>query len=187
MKTKNITYGGLMVALFLALDLIFRTNVRAVQTYLEIVKTIIIAVFIRNMGRNSWWISAAACFLSCMILVSVPNTLIYNVPSIIGGCVIGVQKENKIKSYVVFFVVNSFMIIYEFIMFGFFMKTNLFALYKKQAANILPEITNGIISKTTLQVLFMLFIILDSAVSSLIIFILVRIILKKLNGIKNSN
>lgn len=178
-----------MVALFLALDLIFRTNVRAVQTYLEVVKTVIIAVFIRNMGRNGWWISAAACFLSCMIFVSVPNTLIYNVPSIIGGCVIGVQKENKnkIKNYVVFFIVNSFMIIYEFIMFGFFMQTNLFALYKKQAATLLTEITNGIISKTTLQVLFILFIIVDSAFSSLIIFILVQIILKKLNGIKSLN
>lgn len=189
MKTKDIAYGGLMIALFLALGLVFRNNTRVVQTYLEIVKIIIVAVFIRRVRRKNWWIYAMACLLSCLIFVSVSETLIYNVPSIIGGCVIGLQRENvgKVRNYMIFFVVNSIMIVYEFTMYGFFMQTNLFALYSEQLASTLVELTNGMISQMFLQGLFVLFMICDSAFSSLVIYILSQIILKKINGIKTTN
>lgn len=178
-----------MIASFLALGLIFRTNTRVVQTYLEIVKTIIIVVFIRNMRCNSWWIFVSACILSCLIFVSVSDTLIYNVPAIIGGCVIGLQKSNsnKIINYIAYFIVNSIMIVYEFIMFGLFMKTNLFILYQKQLAIILSEFTSGVITELFLQVLFWMFVLFDSAFSSFVIFVLSQIVLKELKMMKSSS
>lgn len=177
-----------MIASFLAIGLIFRINTRVVQTYLEVVKTIIIAVFIRNMSRNSWWVFAIACVLSCMIFVSVPETLIYNVPSIIGGCTIGIQKDyrNKIINYVVYFIVNTILISYEFVMFGLFMGTNLFDLYKDDAAVVLSEVTGIVISESLLQVIFILFMLFDSAATSFVIFVLTQIILKRLDKINNS-
>ncbi len=183
-----MAYGGLMIASFLAIGLIFRTNIRTVQTYLEVVKTIIIAVFIQNVNRNSCWVFAIACVLSCMIFVSVPDTLIYNVPSIISGCTIGLQKNdrNKIINYMVYFIVNTVLISYEFIMFGLFMRTNLFDLYKDDAAVVLSEVTGLVISESLLQVIFIIFMLFDSAVSSFVIFVLTQIVLKRLDRIRKS-
>lgn len=185
MKTRDIAYSGLMIALFLSICFAFRTNIRVVQTYLEIIKVIIVAVFIRNIERKNWWVSASACFLICLLLVSVPDTLIYNVPSIVCGCVIGLQKERKgiVRNYLFFFIIHSLMLIYEFAVFGFFMQTNLFTLYQEQAATVLSEITSGMISVIMAQALFIAFMIFDSAFSSFVIFSLSQIAIKKLNGV----
>lgn len=186
MKTKDIAYGGLMIASFLALGMFFRTNARVVQTYLEIVKTIIVAISIRKMERNSCWIFAVACFLSCLIIIPIPDTIIYNVPSIIGGCVIGTQKniDKKFRNFMCFFIVNSMLIIYEFLMFGFFMETNLFNLYSEQSTVLLSEIINVDIPDTYFKIVFIGFMILDSAFSSFVIFGLFQMINKKISGIK---
>ena len=182
MKTKDIAYGGLMIATFLVLSFIFRGSARVVQTYLEIVKTIVIAVFLRKIDGNSWWVMALACFASCLLIISIPDTLIYNVPSIVCGCVIGLQKNNspKLKSYLSFFAVHTIMMIYEIVIFGLVMKTNLFILYGDQFSDTLEIITNGEVNKSFLGVLFILFTIFDSAFSSLIIFAFAQVVLRKL-------
>lgn len=66
MKNKDIAYGGLMIATFLGISLIFRGNARVVQTYVEIVKTIVVAVFLRNIKNDKWWIFAVSCFISSL-------------------------------------------------------------------------------------------------------------------------
>lgn len=175
-----------MVALFLAVDLAFRMNASIVQEFLGVVKTIVIAVFIKNMGRGSWWVSVAACFLACLLFVPMTDTLIYNVPSIVEGCVLGLQKDdrNQFKNYMILFVVNSFMIAYKFVMVGFLMQINSDVLYREQIASVLPEITGGMIAESSLQILFILFMVFDSALSSLFIFGLFRTVWKKLKGTK---
>lgn len=176
-----------MVALFLAMDLVFRMNVSIVQDFLGIVKTIVIAIFIKRMGRGSWWVSVMACFLSCLLFVPVPDTLIYGVPSMVEGCVIGLQKDdrNQFKNYMLLFAVNSLIIVYKFFMLGFFMQIDTYALYRGYIVSALPEITGGMIAEAALRILFILFMTFDSAFSSLIIFGLFRAILKKLKEAKN--
>ena len=188
MKTKDIAYGGLMVAVFIALNLIFRGNVRVVQTYLEIIKIIVIAVFLRKINSNAWWIFTLACFVSCLFFVSIFDTLIYNIPSIICGITIGLQKhsDRKFRNYLSFFAVHSFMMIYEIVMFGIIMKTNLFTLYREQSSGILALITNGAVNEIFSEIFLVLFIILDSAFSSFVIFTLTQITLQRLNKINRN-
>lgn len=188
MKTKDIAYGGLMIATFIVLGFIFRANIRSVQTYLEVIKTIVVAVFIKNMNHKSRWIFLLACFVSCLIFESLPNTLIYNVPCIIGGWFIGQQKyENKkVVNYLSYFVVHSVMMIYEFIMFGIVMQINLISLYREQFSEMLSFLTNGILTKTFLEISFVLFTVFDSAFSSFVIFILTQAAVKRLNKIKDT-
>ena len=185
MKIKDIAYGGLMIATFLAVSLIFRSNTRVVQTYLEIVKTIVIAVFLQKIKSDAWWIFPAACFVSCLFFVSIPDTLIYNVPSIVGGSVIGLQKHNdrKIRNYLSYFAVHSIMLIYELFMFGILMQTNLFALYSEQFSEVLVILTNGAITTKHMQIFFVLFTIFDSAFSSFVIFALTQVTFQRLNRV----
>lgn len=92
------------------------------------------------------------------------------------------QKNNspKLKSYLSFFAVHTIMMIYEIVIFGLVMKTNLFILYGDQFSDTLEIITNGEVNKSFLGVLFILFTIFDSAFSSLIIFALAQVVLRKL-------
>lgn len=185
MKNKDIAYGGLMIATFLVVSLMFRGNVRVVQTYLEIIKTIVIAVFLRNIKSDAWWIFAVACFASCLFFVSIPDTLIYNVPSIVGGCVIGLQRHNerRIRNYLMYFAVHSVMLIYEIFMFGILMQINLFALYSEQFSEVLIMLTNGVVTTKFMQMFFVAFTIFDSAFSSFVIFVLSQVTFRKLDRV----
>lgn len=183
MKTRDVAFGGLMVSTVLTIGLVFRGNIRTVQTYLEIIKTIIVALAIRNISPKGRYVFGATCICSCLILLPIQDTLIYNVPSVIGGYVIGIQKNSKkhITNFLVFFFVNTLMIVYEFFVFGFFMQTNLFIEYKGQAARILQQITKGCITENIVMVTFVLFLLADSAFSSFVIFELSQLVLKKVN------
>lgn len=183
MRTKDITYGGVMIATFFVLSLLFRGNTRLVQTYLEIVKTMVIAVFMWNIKSNNRWIFALACFVTCLLFVSIPDTLIYDVPSIVGGSVVGLQKHKvrKVRNYLSYFIVHSVMMIYEIAMFGLLMNMNLFTLYRKQFSATVVMLTNGSISTTFMEILFVLFMVFDSAFSSFLIFSLVQVVLRKLD------
>lgn len=182
MKNKDIAYGGLMIATFLGISLIFRGNARVVQTYVEIVKTIVVAVFLRNIKNDKWWIFAVSCFISSLFFVSIPETLIYNVPSIVGGCVIGLQrhKERIIRNYLIYFVVHSVMLIYEIFMFSILMQTNLFVMYSEQFSDVLAILTNGVVTTKFMQIFVVVFTIFDSAFSSFVIFALSQMTVRKL-------
>lgn len=183
MKTKDIAYGGFMVATYLVVSLMVRGNARMVQTYAEIAKTIVIAVFLRNIKSDAWWVFSSACFVSCLLFVSIPETFIYDVPSIIGGCVIGLQRysNRKIRNYLSYFGVHSVMMIYEIVVFSILMQMNLFLLYKEQFSTTLAVLTGGVLNKTFVEVLFILFTIFDSAFSSFVIFILAQMVFKRLD------
>lgn len=177
-----------MIAAFLALGFIFRANIRSVQTYLEIIKTIVVAVFIRNINKEARWIFAIACFVSCLLFESLPNALIYNVPCIVGGWVIGQQhyERKRIRNYISYFIVHSVMMVYEFVMFGIIMQIDLVSLYREQFSDVLSIITNGMVTKPFLETFFILFTIFDSAFSSFVIFALTQAAFKKLSKTKET-
>lgn len=156
MRSKDIAYGGLMIATFLGISLVFRGNARSVQTYLEIIKTMIIAVSLRYIKSNTWWVFVVACFISCLFWVSISDTLIYNVPSIIGGSVIGLQRNNERKSrnYFLYFVVHSIMQIYSFFMVGIFTHTNLVDLYREYFFEIFTILMSGKITTAFMNIFF---------------------------------
>lgn len=185
MKTKDVAFSGLMIALFIVIGFLFRGNIRTVQTYLEIIKTMVVAVAVRNISPKARWVFPIACLVASMILIPFYEVLIYNVPSVVGGYVVGIQKENtkQILNYLVFVVVNSIMIIYEFGVFGFFMKTNLFLVYQEQAADLLTQFLGGAVTGSMVKIGFIVFMIGDSAFSSAVIFILSQLVIKKLKGI----
>ena len=189
MKTKDIAFGGLMIALFIAIGFLFRGNTRTVQTYLEIIKSIVVAIAIRYISPKARWVFPLACLATSFIFIPIYESLIYNVPSIVGGYVIGIQKENnkKIINYGIFFLVNSLMIVYEFVVFGFFMQTNLFVVYQDQAAIMLSKLFGCIISESVVKVGFVLLMLGDSAFSAAVIFGLSQLVIKKLRGIMNNN
>lgn len=185
MKTKDVAFGGMMIALFMAIGFLFRGNIRTVQTYLEILKTIVVAVAVRYISPKARRVYPIACFASSLILTPIYEALIYNVPSIIGGYIIGIQREKvkQIVNYFVFFLINSLMIVYEFLVFGFFMQTNLFFVYQQQAAELLSQFFGDAVTETMVMVGFAAFMIGDSAFSAAVIFILSQLVIKKLKGI----
>lgn len=189
MKAKDLAYGGLMIAVFLSIDFIFRINVRDIQSYLEIPKTIIVAVFIDKAQRRHWLSYASSCFLASLIFFSLPDTLIYNVPSIVCGCILGLQNDEDpmIKNFLVLMIVNFAMVIYEMLMYGLFMQINLFAVYQSQIMVLLEEITGGIISDSVLIAGFLLYYSSKAVISAMMIFAPYRIVYSYIRKMGNRN
>lgn len=182
MKTKDVAFGGLMIALFLTIGFAFRGSVRVVQSYLEILKTIIVAVAIRNVSAKARLLFPIACLFAGLIVMPIYEVLVYNVPCVVGGVCIGVQKEGTkhIINFVVFFLINTIMIGYEIFMFGFFMQSNLFVIYQEQAADMMAAVTGAMVSELFVKIGFVIFILVDSAFSAAVIYILFQIIIRKL-------
>lgn len=175
-----------MIAAFLSIDFIFRINIRSVQSYFEIVKTIIVAVFIHRVQGKHCWSYATACFLASLILFSVPDTLIYNVPSIVCGCTLGLQNDEApmIKNYLEVLFVNFFMIIFEILMYGLFMEINLFAVYQSQIVLLLEEITGDVVSGSVFLLGVIAYYSFKAVISALLLFAPYRIVSSNLKKIK---
>ena len=171
MKTKDVAFGGIMIAMFVAISMVFSADIRVMQTYLEILKTVIAAVCVRFISDKASIVFLIACFCVCLILLPIQTTIIYNVPSLIGGFAIGrMKKRMRFPEFIIFFVVNTIMIFYEFWVYGIFMQTNLFEMYTSGALDIVNGIINVSVSDFLTKMIFIMFILGDSAFSSLVIF-----------------
>ena len=171
MKTKDIAFGGIMIAVFVAIGMVFNVDIRVMQTYLEILKTVIAAVCVRFISDKASIVFLIACFCVCLILLPIQTTVIYNVPSLIGGYTIGrMKKRMRFPDFIVFFVVNTIMIFYEFWVYRIFMQTNLFEIYTSGALDIVNWIINVSVPGFLTKIFFGIFILADSAFSSLVIF-----------------
>jgi len=177
-----------MISVFLAIGIIFRGNIRAVQSGLEVLKTIIIAFAIKNLSNGRRITFCVACLLLSFILIPLHETIIYNIPSVIGGLVIGIQNKNtkRVINYGVYFFVNCLLIIYEFSVFNLLSHSNLFIMYFDQTTEMLVEFTNGNVSSSMIKAFFIGFMIFDSAFTSAIIFISSELVSSKLDLKKQS-
>ena len=183
---KTVAVGGVMIAVFVVIGLVFNVNVRAVQTYVEILKTAIIAVCIRKFipPKNSA-VFLVACFLVCLILLPVHHAIIYNVPSLIGGYVIGRKREKYqiIRDYFPFFFVNTLMIAYKYLIYNLLMNTNLFLAYREGFSSVFSDVLGINISPAILNYVFILSLVADSAISSIIIYTISIFVIKQVDKV----
>lgn len=189
MKAKEVAYGGLMIAALLSIDFVFRVSFRDIQSYLEIPKTIIVAIFIHKMHGKHWLSYAVACFLASLLFFSLPDTLIYNVPSIICGCTLGLQNEDRsaIQRFTALMIVNFGMILFEMLMYGFFMQINLFAVYYSQIMLLLGEIYEGVISEGRILTGILLYYSFKAVISAVMLFVPYRVIFRYVKRIGSGN
>lgn len=176
-----------MIASFLTFGMIFRANVRVIQSYLEVAKIVIVAISVKFISRNSRLPFIFACLCTSIILLPIQNVLIYDISSLIGGYVIGSQKDEtrKIKNYIVFCGVNILLILYEIVLVGVFTQTDIFSMYGEHIEFILGRISNRIITGTLAKVLLAGFILIDSMFSSFVTFVLTQFVMKKVKGVLN--
>ena len=173
MKTKDIAMGGVMIALFVAVGLAFNVDVRAIQTYAEIIKIAVIAVCIRLFIPPKYSVVfLCACFSVCLMVLPIQQTIIYNVPCLIGGYVIGKNRKrySVAKDFLIFFLVNTIMIVYEFALYNVLMDINLFLSYREGLASLIFDIFGVEVTQSKLNIFFLLSIIGDSLFSSAIIY-----------------
>jgi uncharacterized membrane protein len=186
LKAKDVAFGGIMIAMFVAIGMVFSVDIRVMQTYLEILKTVIAAVCVRFISDKASIVFLIACFFVCLILLPIHTTIIYNVPSLIGGFFIGrMKKRMRFPEFIVFFVVNTVMIFYEFFVYGFFMQTNLFEMYTAGASDIVNGIINVPVSGFLTKIIFIMFILGDSAFSSLVIFNVSKFAIRRFEALQN--
>lgn len=183
---KDITLGGLLIALFISLNFVFGMDVRLIQTYLEIPKTAIVAIYSSSTTRSSKAVFLGACLLTSFLTLPIQVTLIYNIPCMIGGLVIGCSRFD-LKCFLVYFAYNSFSIAYEFYLYLIFVNQNLFNLYVEDTASLLRKMTGFDFAGNGLMAAFVIFLLLDSAFSSAIIFAASHILMRRLNKTKFYN
>ena len=181
MKSRDLAYGGLMIAVFLSIDFIFRVHVRDIQSYLEIPKTIIVAVFINHAQVKHWMSYASACILASLIFFSLSDTLVYNVPSIVCGCTLGLQNDKKSV------IKNFAMILFEMVMYGLFMQINLFEVYRSQIIVLFEEITGGVISDSVFRIGILLYYGFKAVFSTALLFIPYRVVLRYVRRMERKN
>ena len=181
MKSKDIAICGLMIAIYVVISFVFIADVRFVQTFIEVVKTAVIAVCIRKFSshKNSI-IFLFACYMVCLITLPINQTIIHGVPCLIGGYVIGIQKERfKVRGFFMFFFINTLMIVYEFLLYNAIMGINLFSTYKNGLTDILTEVLGINISSVFLSIFFVLLVLVDSVFSSVIIYVFSSYVIKQ--------
>lgn len=176
-----------MIALFISLSIIFSTDVRAFQTYIEIIKTAIIAVSIRFMPKDLEIVFIPACFITCLIILPIHQTLIYNIPSLIGGWTIGRHDSANVKGFMIFFIVNTLMILYEFTIYNALIGMNLFLVYFQVASGVLFRTFGSHVSDSVMHFVIIVFLLGDSLISSFIIYVFSRAIIKQVQKIINKN
>lgn len=185
MKTKDIVFGGIMVSFFLLLGYVFRSNARIVQSYLQVVKIVVVAITVRNLSNPVRWIFCTAALFTSFFLISLQDTVIYNIPALAGGIVLGLQEPEKRLplQYILFFITNTILTIYEFLVYQLFTQINMFLIYKDVAyelSNLVFEVSSD---TTVVYILFFIFVFFDSAFSSFVIFSLYRILAKKVQAL----
>ena len=95
------------------------------------------------------------------------------------------KKRMRFPEFIVFFVVNTVMIFYEFFVYGFFMQTNLFEMYTAGASDIVNGIINVPVSGFLTKIIFIMFILGDSAFSSLVIFNVSKFAIRRFEALQN--
>lgn len=186
MKVKDVAFGGIMIAMFVVIGMVFSADIRVMQTYLEILKTVIVAVSVRFISDKASIVFLMACFGICLILLPIHTTIIYNVPSLVGGFVIGrMKKRMRFSEFIIFFAVNTIMIFYEFLVWGFFMQTNLFEIYTAGASDIVNGVINVPVSGFLAKIVFILFILGDSVLSSFVIFVVSKFAIRRFETLQN--
>ncbi len=160
----------MMISIYIVISFVFIADVRFIQTFIEVVKTSVIAVCIRKFSSPKHSIIFLfACYMVCLITLPISQTVIYGVPCLIGGYVIGIQKGKfKIIDFFLFFFINTLMILYEFWLYNVIMGINLFATYQNGLADILTDVLGINISSVFLSMVFVSLILVDSVFSSVI-------------------
>ena len=176
-----------MIASFLTLGMIFRADIRVVQSYLEVAKIVIVAISVKFLSRNSRLPFIFACLCTCIILLPIQDVIIYDVSSLIGGYIIGIQKDEtkKARNFMFFCGINLLLIIYEFVLVSFFTQINLFSMYDENITVILERISNCTITETVTKLFLGGFIFADCVFSSLVTFVLAQIMIKKVKRVLN--
>lgn len=172
-----------MIAIYIVISFVFIADIRFVQTFIEVIKTAVIAVCIRKFSTPKHSIIFLfACYMVCLITLPISQTIIHGVPCLIGGYVIGVQKEKfKVRGFLLFIFINTLMIVYEFLLYNVIMGINLFATYQDGLVNFLTEILEINISSAFLSIVFVLLVLLDSVFSSVIIYVFSSYVIKQID------
>ena len=186
MKSKDIAMCGVMIALFVAISYSFSFDVRAFQSYMEILKITIIAVAIRLfVPINKQLLFTITCFCVCILVLPLHQNVIYNVPSLISGLIIGKEiSSKKFLNFTIYFCINTIMTIYEFILCYVLLGTNLFISYSEGIADILTIFFKIQLSDSMLNTFFVLTILSDSLFSSAVIFIFSDFIIERIKILK---
>ena len=184
MKINAIVLGGIMIAVFILIGIVFNIDYRPIQTYIEAVKIIVIAVSVRKLASiKNIIVFLTACLAICLFVLPTYQTLIYNIPSMICGFVIGFIKDNKkIRKFLLLFLINTIMIVYEFVLSYVFLSVNLFSIYKSGMAEML-HFFNIDLNSMIINAIFVGFMVCDSVFSSGIIYLLSCVIFGRIDKI----
>ena len=178
---KEIALGGLFIAIFISLNYLFGINARVIQTYLEIPKTAIAALYCSRTTKSGRRTFFAACLLTSLVLLPIQVTAIYNIPCLIGGFVIG-RSKRSLKSYLLYFICNTLFVVYEIYLHLILANQNLFSLYFADAASLFKEITGIEFTGQGPIVISLIFLIVDSAFSSAVIFFVSHFLMRRLDN-----
>ncbi len=186
MKSKDIAMCGVIIALFVAISFSFNFDTRVFQSYMEVLKIAIIAVAIRLfVPANNQLLFVIACFCVCMLALPLHQNVIYNIPSLISGLIIGKEiSRKKILNFTIFFFVNTIMIIYEFFLCNVLFGTNLFMSYSEGIADLMTILLKIKINDATLNNIFALTILADSLFSSVVIFVGSEFLIERIKRLK---
>lgn len=184
MRAKDLAIGGVMIALFTAVSFAFNNDVRAIQTYAEIIKIAIIAVCIQLfIPQKHSLVFLCACAAVCLIVLPIQQTLIYNIPCLISGYTIGKKRKQHIliKDFLIFFGVNTLMTAYEFVLYNAIMGTNLFLTYRDELATTIFDMLGFEITQSNVNILFAFVFLGDSFFSSIVIYAFSTFLIRQLN------
>lgn len=178
MKVKDVTVGGVFVALYMVLCYVFSSDIKQMQTIIIMIKIWIIAYYAYYVDiRNKIAFGLAVIFIS-LILFPVSIVVTYNIPSIVLGMVLSsiIKWNRPFVGWSLYVIVNTLFLGYEAILYQFFWGVDIVSVCREISSSIQAS---SVQISFYIRILTILIILLNSMISASITFFLANKLIDK--------